>query len=397
MLQGSDLMTIAANPPIGSGTILDVDLQVSVCDSLEGIERREWDTCFPGNPEGYDYLMAVEKSGLAGFSWRYVIIREAGMLLAAMPAFLCDYALETTLPRGRLHVWIDRIRSIYPGFLKLRLACLGSPCTENGAIGLHPFVGSARRAVLLERLLEGFEAMARAEGSSLYALKDMPMPLEPALADVLARRGYVETGGMPTASRAIDFASIEDYLGSLSAGTRKDMRRKLRAASSVKIERITTLGDLEERFMELYRQTRARSEWQFEDLTAGYFVGILERMPERAFCTVYSVDGEALAFNFLLRDDGRLVDKFFCMDAARGRPYNLYYLSWFENLRYCLENGLDRYQSGQAYYANKVRLGSQLTENLMLFRHTNPLIHAILRRVAPFLAGDDGAPEGAAE
>ncbi len=223
------------------------------------------------------------------------------------------------------------------------------------------------------------------------------MPLEPPLADLLVRRGYVETGGMPTAWRAIDFVDIEGYLAGLSAGTRKDMRRKLKAGAAVTVERITTFGDLEERFMELYRQTRARSEWQFEDLTAEYFIGILERMPERAFCTVYSVDGEALAFNFLIRDDRQLIDKFFCMAADRGRPYNLYYLSWFENLRYCLDNGLQRYQSGQAYYANKVRLGSQLTENTMLFRHANPIIHAVLKRIAPYLAGDDGATAGAEE
>lgn len=365
-------------------------LTTKVHDHVSAIDRQAWDACFPGELEGYAYLLAVEKSGLDGFRWRYVTVEDDGVILAAMPAFLCDYGLETTLPRGHLHGLIDQIRRIMPGFLKLKLACLGSPCTENGIIGIHPDVTVFRHREIIEKLLSGFEAAAMAQGATLLALKDLPLPLDPALAHVLEQRKYVETGGMATAWRQIDFETVDDYLATLSAGTRKDMRRKLRAGSSVRVERVGDLGAYEQRFMELYRQTRERSEWQFEDLTPAYFTGILRLMPDNAFCTVYLVDDEPLAFNLLLHDGHQLVDKFFCMDAERGRPYNLYYLSWFENIRYCLEKGIGRYQSGQAYYRNKVKLGSELTQNTMVFRHTNAILHAALKCIAPLLAGDDG-------
>jgi hypothetical protein len=82
------------------------------------------------------------------------------------------------------------------------------------------------------------------------------------------------------------------------------------------------------------------------------------------------------------------------MDAERGRPYNLYYLSWFNNIEYCLRHGIGCYQSGQAYYHNKVRLGSQLTENAMYFRHRNPILQFILKTISPLLAaGDKGRVE----
>jgi predicted N-acyltransferase len=384
------LQNLKAKP---ADDLVEIDqhhLKVEVHESLSTIERSAWNACFVGNLEGYDYLLAVENGGLDDFHWRYVTVEQDGMIVAAMPAFLCDYGLETTLPRGRLHTMIGWVRTIAPRFLKLKLACLGSPCTENGAVGFNPAVPPRHRGTILAKLLAGFEATAAAEGCTLVALKDMPLPLEPALSQLLKRRGYVDTGGMPTAWRDIDFQTIDDYLATLSSGTRKDMRRKLRAASAVTVERVSDLGPWHARFMELYHQTRERSEWQFEDLTPTYFSGILHHMPENAFCTVYTAKGEILAFNLLLHDDGQLIDKFFCMDAERGRPYNLYYLSWFENLRYCLENGIERYQSGQAYYRNKVKLGSELTENAMFFRHTNRIAHAVLKRIAPFLAGDDG-------
>lgn len=93
----------------------------------------------------------------------------------------------------------------------------------------------------------------------------------------------------------------------------------------------------------------------------------------------------------MVHNDHTLIDKFFCMDETAGRPYNLYYLSWFENIGYCLKNGLKRYQSGQAYYTNKVRLGSRLTPNEMYFRHRNPVVQRLLRLVAPYFAADEAS------
>jgi hypothetical protein len=79
------------------------------------------------------------------------------------------------------------------------------------------------------------------------------------------------------------------------------------------------------------------------------------------------------------------------MDAVEGRKYNLYYLSWFNNLHYCLEEGIGRYQSGQAYYENKLKLGSKLTANTMHFKHRSFAVQRLLRLLAPLLSFDEAA------
>ncbi|MFZ8406833.1 hypothetical protein ACO1L8_14415, partial [Staphylococcus aureus] len=71
-------------------------------------------------------------------------------------------------------------------------------------------------------------------------------------------------------------------------------------------------------------------------------------MPDRAYCTLYWEGDRLLAANLLLRGDDTLLDKFFFMDGERGRELNLYFLSWMQNVDYCLRHGLKRYQSGQA-------------------------------------------------
>jgi len=357
-----------------------------VAHTIRDFGRDAWNACFPGEIETFDYLAAVEYAGITGFSWRYVVVCDGPEIVAAMPAFLCDYALDTTLEAGLLSTIITSVRRVFPAFLKLRLACLGSPCTEAGVVGFNPCVPEDRQEEMFLRLLDAFEAHAASEGCGLAALKDLSLPLHPVVNQALSSRGYAGADGMATAWLDINFNSIDAYLAGLSSGTRKDMRRKLRMRDQVRIEYRRDLEGALDRVTALYRDTRARSEWQFEELTPEYFEGVLANMMGRSFCVLYYVGDELLAANLLVHDGHTLVDKFFCMDAERGRPYNLYYLSWFTNLEYCLRHDMRRYQSGQAYYANKVRLGGRLTSNLMLFRHRNRLIQSILRTAAPFFS-----------
>lgn len=368
----------------------DAAAVATIVPSIRMLDREGWNACFRDEVETYDYLLAVEEAGIKGFDWRYVVLREGDDIVAAMSAFVCRYALETTLEAGRIRRTVERIRGLFSNFLTLRLACLGSPCTENGAIGFHPRISEARRPALFAQLLDSFEMHAKAEGCSLTALKDLAKPVPSRLERVLAASGYAEIGGMPTAWLDINFDTVEEYFTTLSPGTRKDMRRKLRGREKVRVEYRADFGELLARVMQLYLETRERSEWQFEELTPAYFQGILKAMPGHSFCTMYFVDDELLAANLMVHDEDRLIDKFFCMDAEKGRPYNLYYLSWFTNLEYCLSHGIGRYQSGQAYYRNKVRLGSSLTANAMYFRHSNPVLQFILKTIAPLLAADDG-------
>lgn len=365
------------------------DRAAEVHYSIRSVGRDAWNACFHDQVEDYDCLLAIEGAGIDGFEWRYITIVEDGRVSAAMPAFLCPYALDTTLGDGMLRRLVRRVRQSFPGFLTLRLACLGSPCTETGAVGFHPEVPSQRRETLFAELLSSFEQLAETEDCALMGLKDIPQPIAPELDGLLQARGYAAVGGLPTAWLDIDFKTIDDYLARLSSGTRKDMRRKLKSFDQVRVEIRTDFGNLLPQVMALYHDTRNRSEWQFEELTAAYFEGILSRMPGRSFCVFYFVEDELLAANLIVHDERVAIDKFFCMDGERGRPHNLYFLSWFTNLRYCLDHGLSRYQSGQAYYENKLRLGSKLTANAMLFRHRNPALQAILRLVSPLFSADE--------
>lgn len=387
---------LQVSPDAAAGRLLvvsrpDASLEICVASSIRDIGRQAWNACFQDEVEDYDYLLAVEQAGMAGFDWRYLALFEHGQLLAAMPLFLSDYQLETTVDVRSSRRVAKFVRRYFPGFLVLKLACLGSPCTETGAPGFHPDVPDARRPELLALLLAGFERFADSQGCSLRAAKDFPATQGDALRRVFSDAGFAPTPGLPTAWLDIDFTSTDEYLQRLSPGTRKDMRRKLKFERHVRVEVRTDLAELMPRVMTLYAQTRGRSEWQFETLTEDYFDGVLANMQGRSLCFLYYAADTLLAANLLVHGKGTLIDKFFCMDAAQGRRYNLYFLSWFNNIGYCLEQGIERYQSGQAYYENKLRLGSRLTANTMYFKHRNVVAQRLLRLLAPLLSMDDAA------
>jgi predicted N-acyltransferase len=361
--------------------------EIRVLSSLHSIARADWNLCFPGVLEDYDYLVAVEASGMTGFAWRYLAAYEDETLIAAIPAFLTDYALETTL-EGSAKKIMGSLRKLAPGMMTLKLACLGSPVTEYGLVGFHPAIAQATKSELLARMLAAFEAHTAATGHTLIGLKDIPEFQQAIWAPVLARGGYHGVSGMPVAQLDIDFTRMDDYLSRLSAATRKDMRRKLRAREGLRIEYRHNIDDVLTQVMALYQSTRNRADMQLEELTPAYFQGILSRMGGRALCVLYFAGDELLGANLLLRSGATLLDKFFCMDA-RGREHNLYFVSWFTNIEYCLAAGVTCYQSGQAGYDNKLRLGSSLTRTYMHFKHRNRWVQGALRIAAPFLAADD--------
>lgn len=360
-----------------------------VFKTLDGIDRGAWNALFPAEPESYDYLRAVEAAGLDGFEWRYVVVQDDGRLLAAAPAFVTQYELATTLD-GAGRRWAQAIGRLLPGLTTLRLACLGSPCTETAQIGFAPELGGLERQALAEQLLARFEQAALEDRCHLTGVKDRSAALAPECEAALLAAGYASSPSLPTANLAITFDSLDAYLAGLSPGTRRDMRRKLRARAGVRIEMRQDISGLEPQIMALYAETRARGDLQFETLTADYFTGVLERMGDRAICVLYFVEDELLAANLVLLGQDVLLDKFFCMNAELGRRHNLYFLSWFTNVALCLEHRLGRYQSGQAAYFNKLRLGSTLTPTFLHFRHRNRVLNQILRWLAPLLSPSTG-------
>lgn len=364
-------------------------------ESIERIERRDFAACLPGEIEDYDYHAAVEAAGLEGFALGWLRAQRGDTVVGLVPMFIVDYDLTTTAS-GRLQMLARRAKPYIPGHLTLRLACLGSPVTERCPIGLHPGLLADEASEVFGAILSMWEEQALERGIGLLGIKDLSSADCARFGPLLQRFGLKRVSGQTTASMAIPFRNLGDYIGSLSHATRKDIRRKMKMRPAVRVELRTDVGSHIDAIMEMYVETRERADMSFETLTPNYFRGVLERMPGRALIALYLQDDALVGANLLLVGDGQLVDKYFVMHSDVGRKLNLYFLSWLANVELCIERGLGTYVSGQGAEETKRRLGCRLDATWVFFKHQNPVFNSILAAVSPHLAVKSPAVEGVA-
>lgn len=112
-------------------------LEARIFDSIGSIDASEWNACFTRPVEDHAYHLAIEASGLPGFGFFYVTIFDGEHMVGAAPAFTTPYDLETTLDNARLRKMITGWKKRAPGFLRVSLAALGSPCTEVAMLGIR--------------------------------------------------------------------------------------------------------------------------------------------------------------------------------------------------------------------------------------------------------------------
>lgn len=361
--------------------------------TIEAIDRDAWNACFPAELEDWNYYRAVERACIADFQWRYLALYEDDVLIAAAVAFTTAYSLDTTVQGVGKRI-SERLRRVWPGLFDMRLYALGSPVAEQCHVGTAPHVDPARRVDLLQQLLRLARHDADQAGIGLLAVKDASHR-DPQWLQVCQDAGLQSMPGLPSAELPIRFGSVDAYLGTLGKSTRKDLRRTLRGQGP-RIEWRRSVDDLLPRMMALYEATLSRSDLTFERLPPGYFRQVLEHLDERAACVLYWVGEELVAFNLVLFDEQRLVDKFFAHDLVRTREHNLYVRSWLANVDYCIEHGIPIYACGQAGYASKLRLGCSFTGNTVFFRHRNRFLDSLLRVVKLFIRPDRSDPAMAA-
>lgn len=363
-------------------------MEVRTLASIAAVAPADWDALYPGELEAHAYLRAVEQAALAGFRQVYFTVHEGGRMVAAVPAFVTDYRLDTTV-QGGLRRITRPLAAVFPRLLRIPMLALGSPVTERCRVGYAPDATPRQRAQWLDAILTRMDTYAAEHQLGMLAVKDAAAD-EPLWRRVCPRHGLRALPGLPGATLAIAWPSVDAYIESLGAATRKDLRRKRRAGSALDIEWRTDLEGIADDVQRLYLQTLAHAEFSFEELNPAYFTNVLRALPGQAHCVTYTDAGRLVAFNLVIEDRQRLLDKFLGMDYAAMDRYNLYQLSWLENVRHCIAARLGVYECGQGLQREKLRLGSALAANALWYRHRNRFVDGVFARVDGLARMDRG-------
>lgn len=372
--------------------------QPECLSGVSAIPRAEWDALLPGEAESWDYYAACETSPPQEFSLSAVGVSRGGTLVAAAPVFRLNYRLDTPL-QGSWRPVGDWLHNHVPKLVTLPVMGLGSPLADKCHLGFAPELTLEERQAAAGVLLQALDIQAGRQGVPVLAGKDLLDSALPSIDAAYNAARYTRVSSLPVAVLDLPFKSEEDYLASLSSATRKDIRRKLKAASGLRLEVRHSIEGLEDEIVSLYDETRHQSGLDYGDLeklSPTYFRDVMHALGDRGALMLYWLGDELLGFNLLLIGRDRVIDKFIGMRYPQAREHNLYVYSWMSNVRFCLERGIRQLQSGQTAYASKLRFGSRLDKTWVYFKHRNPVVNLLFRAVGRHLAFDKMDPDLAA-
>jgi hypothetical protein len=358
-------------------------LSIGLLSSEAEIPVALWEACFPPPLEGRWWYHALENSGLEDqFIFRYALLRDHGQAVGIAPLFLMDVPIDIVLPEA-LQPLFRLAGRILPSLLHQRTLFVGSPCADEGSIGLLP--GSDRQAMLL-CLQQALEAEAHQLGAAMIVWKDFPESVASDMQWLTAQAGLFPMVSYPGTLVQLPGPNKADYFAALKGSRRHQLRKKLRLSAervAVRVEDVQHPdGRIMEEIFDLFQQTYERSATKFERLNRHFFEH-LAALPLSHFLTLREArSGDMIAFMLCFDMDGHVINKFIGLDYTRPKDWLLYFRLWEAAVDWALARGATSIQSGQTGYAPKIEMGHRLVPLTNYCGHRNPLMHRIYALVA---------------
>ena len=354
-------------------------VQFEFLDRTTDIDESVWRDCFPPPLEGLFWYRTLETSGLEDqFTFSYAVIRKAGQPVGIAPCFLHDVPITLVAPRPVAWV-LSLLSKVFPRVGYQRTFFVGSPCSDEGTIGLLPGV---KLTEVLPGLSEAVRARARQLKAPMIVFKDFPSADRPALAGL---RGFAPTVSYPGTVVTLPAPDKDAYHRSLAHTQRHNLLKKLRRSRELlpletSIVQRPSDAELAEIFG-LFMQTYERGKTKFERLDRRFFERIREQAPARFILQRDPTGGALVAIMLVFHLGDRVINKFIGLDYHRGTKAYLYFRLFDAALDFAYANGARELQSGQTGYRAKLDLGHRLVPLFNVFRHENPLVHALFRAI----------------
>jgi hypothetical protein len=342
-----------------------------------------WDQCFAPPLEGRWWYETLEQSSLeAQFTFLYGILLEGGRGVGIAPVFLMDVPIELVVP-PEIFPFFRVAGRVFPSIKYQRTLFVGSPCSDEGTVGLLPEVD--RRAALF-CVHKSVEEKAKALKAPMLVWKDFPDEFAADLDWIAEQNGLFRLVSYPGAVIDLPSTKKDDYYAAMKASRRQKIKRKLRisaAAVDLSVEvRQKPSGDTLDEIFSLFSQTYDKAATKFEQLNRTFFAVIAEKPDSHFILLRERSTGKLVSFMLCFAVGERLINKFIGIDYTRPKEWVLYFRLWDAAVDFALEQGLSSIQSGQTGYSAKIELGNELVPLTNYCRHRNKLTHAIYRKVA---------------
>ncbi len=351
--------------------------------SADEIPAELWAHCFPAPLEGRWWYRTLEHSALERqFRFAYAILERDGEALGIAPTFLMDVPIDLVAPPTIAHL-LRLAGGVLPRLRYQRTLFVGSPCSDEGTVGLLPGVALAEVAPFLQTALK---RRAREFRAPMIVWKDFSQADDTTLSSLQSTLALFRVVSYPGTHLALPVGGFDAYLQTLTSPCRYRLRKKLRRSRALGELQTTVLQNpnaaVREEIFALFWQTYQKGKTKFEQLTPQFFQQIAAEEVAHFVLLRHSETNQLVAFMLCLQIGSRVINKFIGLDYRFDGEWYLYFRLWEQAVAWALRQGATEFQSGQTGYWAKLDLGNELVPLYNHCYHQNPLLHRLFAYVA---------------
>jgi hypothetical protein len=310
-------------------------------------------------------------------------------------AFTMKFRILTTVNQ-RIKKILKYIEFLIP---KPKLMFIGTTVTEHS---IFPKNVKADKIceLILKRFYEqkSFGLIVKDIAKESPILSEEDNRFNAALIDSLKEKGFEIIYGEALAYINIDFKSLDEFINRFSKSRKKTFKRKLRSMKQLTIEQINTGDEFfnEENiqyFYNLYLNVYNGSPIHFDKLTLNFFRSILQSSESGGVVFTFKYEDKIIGYTINFRGEDYFNYKYIGLVYPISREFNLYYVSWFYMLDYCIKNNIKLYIAGWTDAEIKSFLGSEFTFTFHAIYISNPLIRFVFRKTKFLFESDKDVME----
>ncbi|MSO69063.1 MAG: N-acetyltransferase [Alphaproteobacteria bacterium] len=313
--------------------------------SLKEINAAEWDAC-AGTDHPFvrhAFLSALEDSGSAvaatGWLARHVVVEdETRGVVGVMPMYAKSHSYgEYVFDHGWAEAFERAGGRYYP---KLQVAVPFTPVPGPRLMAR----ADCNTVAVFDALIDS--ALALADEAALSSLHLTFLPEADATA--LKARDLLHRTGLQFHWMNQGYATFDDFLSTLAARKRKQIKRERREALQAGLNvRVLSSRDIEERhwdaFFAFYEDTGSR-KWGAPYLTRAFFSLLSERMADAIVLILVERVGRPIAGALNLRGSDALYGRNW--GALEHHPFLHFEVCYYQAIDYAIAHGLARVEAG---------------------------------------------------
>ncbi len=349
--------------------------------SAAEIPEKLWEQCFPPPLEGLWWYKSLEQAGLeAQFKFYYGLIERNRQAVGIAPAFLMEVPIDLVAP-PLVAPLVRFLGRLFRSLRFKRTLFIGSPCSDEGTVGLLPATTLNEVAMALQ---DSLVCHAKTVGASMIVWKDFPQSCQAVLQSLCRSHGLFEVVSYPGTIVFLPKGGFEAYVAAMRSTQRNKFLKKLiRSKKEVELSTEVIHGPDETTLMEifdLFWQTYLKGKTKFEKLTPEFFRLIAEQKSTYFILMRRSQTGDLVAFMLCFKLGSRIINKFVGFNYDLNREWYLYFRLWEQAIRWASSTGATELQSGQTGYGVKLDLGHKLIPLMLYCKHQNRLMNTLFAR-----------------